>query len=423
MPLVAAALTFGSFGDILEASKIARRIIDVLHKGGGSPERQKLISTLKAICDQLSRLTVLPGDHFTTRLWDEVVLCRSLLDQFYAKINSYQGFLGRVRMIVLEETELASWRAQISERRAALRDLLGPTIILQLHDVGEQVGRVGSQVQYLGSRVENVEAQVQSVGNEVGTLGVLMNTFLSTEVSRMGSAIRQVGTDVQAVQQAIHKISPHCVVSDPFFYIRNPLGERIPIPLSHYRIFDDLDLVLRAYLCNRPDAGGIYVDRGDYSIVSTDGAVIPRLRLRGGLRAGIEFDMSIIKRKPMHRSPEKCPRCLHTNGDAVEGSWVNCSNVTCEVRYQVSGIEEISSPQISRQHLREPFRQEDRAESFRLVQIFYVSVICESFAPRLMRLRCLTLPHSSNRIWCAFAASADVSTVPDPSPSSSNSWM
>ncbi|KAJ7477527.1 hypothetical protein FB451DRAFT_1242670 [Mycena latifolia] len=342
-------------------------------------------------------------------------------------------------MIVLEETELASWRAQISERRAALRDLLGPKIIIQLHDVGEQVGRVGSQVHYLGSRVENVEAQVQSVGNEVGTLGVLMNTFLSTEVSRMGSAIRQVGTDVQAVQQAIHKISPHCVISDPFFYIRNPLGERIPIPLSHYRIFDDLDLVLRAYLCNRPDAGGIYVERGDYSIVSADGAVIPRLRLRGGLRAGIEFDMSIIKRKPMHRSPEKCPRCLHTNGDAVEGSWVNCSNVTCGVRYQVSGIEEISSPQISRQHLREPFRQEDRAESFRLVQIFYVSVsTLNGFTtstntstlpdpsayfkqtyvslPRQMRPRCLTRPHSPcNRIRCVFAASTDAATLPDPS--------
>ncbi|KAJ7127903.1 hypothetical protein C8R44DRAFT_733308 [Mycena epipterygia] len=310
----------GSFGDILEAARIARRIIDVLRKGEGSHERQKVISTLKALCDDMSRLSVLPEGYFTTRLRDEVASCHSLLGQFYAKINPYAGLLARVRMAALEEKELASWRVQISERRAALSSLLGPIISIQLHDVGEQLGRVGSQAQYLGSRVDSVEAQVQNVSNEVEALGVLINKFLSTEVARKGSAISQVGTDVM-VQQAIHKISPHDIL-DSVFFVLDPLGRPISIQLSHCDGFIDLDRILRAYLFNRPDAGSRYVERGDYSIVSTAGIIILRLQLRGELRAGIQFDMSIIKRK-YSASPRMCPHCGQINRDAVEGSWAN----------------------------------------------------------------------------------------------------
>ncbi|KAJ7832667.1 hypothetical protein B0H14DRAFT_1173216 [Mycena olivaceomarginata] len=201
----------------------------------------------------------------------------------------------------------------------------------------------------------------------------------------MESEIRGVAADVQTVQQAIHKILPRNI-SDPFFYVRNPLGERIPIPLSAYHIFDDLDRILRAY-CHRPETGSRYVERGDYSIVSPDGAIIPRLRLRREVKAGIEFDMSIIQRKRWRPAPEKCHHCGHTNADAAEGTWVNCLN--CEARYQVSRwIEEISSPQIFRQDGAEPFREDDQGESedgqeesedhkeesFPLVQIFYVSL-------------------------------------------------
>jgi hypothetical protein len=128
---VAVALTFGSFGDILEAARIAKRIVDVLRKGSGvSHRRQTLIATLEGMCEDMSRLTfVFNAGHFTDRLWAEVDLCRSLLDEFSAKINSYEaaglrGLLGSLWMVAVEEKELASWRAQILERRAALRDLL-----------------------------------------------------------------------------------------------------------------------------------------------------------------------------------------------------------------------------------------------------------------------------------------------------------
>jgi hypothetical protein len=102
MPLIAAALTFGSFGDILEAAKIAKRIMDVLRKGGGSRERQRLITTLQHIWEDMSWLTVLPEDRFTTRLCDEIALCRSLLDQFHAKIKAYESFVGRIWMVASE---------------------------------------------------------------------------------------------------------------------------------------------------------------------------------------------------------------------------------------------------------------------------------------------------------------------------------
>ncbi|KAJ7034901.1 hypothetical protein C8F04DRAFT_1100446 [Mycena alexandri] len=258
-------------------------------------------------------------------------------------------------MVALEERELASWRAQISERRDTLRDLLVPITILQLHDVGEHLGRVGSQVQCLGSQIDNVKAHIQ---NEVGTLGVLIETHLSAATSSMGSEIRGVATDIQTVQQAIHKILPRNI-SDPFFYVRSPLGQRIPIPLSAYHIFDDLHRIPRAY-CSRPDAGSRYIERGDYSIVSTDGAIIPRLMLRGELKAGIEFDMSIIQRTHSRPAAQECHHCGHTNADAIEATWINC--LKCGMKYQVSkGIENIYSPQTFRPRGAEPDREEGQA--------------------------------------------------------------
>jgi hypothetical protein len=282
---VAVALTFGSFGDILEAARIAKRIVDVLRKGSGvSHRRQTLIATLEGMCEDMSRLTlVFNAGHFTDRLWAEVDLCRSLLNEFSTKINSYEaaglrGLLRKTWMVAVEEKELASWRAQISERRAALRDLLCSSnrfvsnigdyfmitelpryYSIQLHEVGEHLGRVGSQVQYIESRVDGVEAQVQNVG-DLGTLGVfvtsffsmihlqsdvlshrVLSTFLSAQVSQRGSEIReavseirQVGTDVQRITA---KMSLHDI-RDPVFFVVDPVGRPIPIPLSHFTGFN-----------------------------------------------------------------------------------------------------------------------------------------------------------------------------------------
>ncbi|KAF7334071.1 hypothetical protein MVEN_02312700 [Mycena venus] len=348
MPLVvAAALTFGSFGDILDAVKIAKRTIDMLRKGVESHERHRLISTLNGLCEDMATLTVIEEGRFTIRLRAEIDLCRLLMEQFYAKIKSYEGPLRWIWGIASEEKELTAWRAQISERRAALYHVLGSLITMQLHDVGERLGGLGSQVQYIGSRVDIVQGQLQNVGN-IGTLGFLISTFLSAEVSSIRSEIRQIGSDVRQIP----KLSPHDI-SDPVFFVMDPLGKPITIQLSRCDSFNALDRILKAYLYGRAAAGSRYVERG------------------------IQFDMSIIKRTSFwHSTVQNCPHCGNTNTDAVEGSWINCTNLTCGARYQVAkseasvpAIEGVSSPKIIDRA--ELVWQEDEAESFRLVQIFY----------------------------------------------------
>ncbi|KAJ7877797.1 hypothetical protein B0H13DRAFT_2668264 [Mycena leptocephala] len=356
MPLVATALTFGSFGDILEAAKIAKRIVDVLRNGGSNLEarrRQKLISTLEGMCDDMAKLTlVFDEGSFTDRLWAEVALCRSLLAELYAKINSYasagfRGLLDRTWMVVVEPQELASWRAQISERRAALQDLLSSFNSIQLHELGERLGRVGSQVQFTGSRVDSVGAQVQNVGDQVarvgsqvqdigirldsveaqvqnvGTLGVFVASYLSTvRASEIRGTISEICGTSTALQPKMGPMSLHDV-SDPVFFVVDPLGRRITVQLSLCNNFHDLDRILKAYLFNHPDAGSEYVNRGDYNIISVEGQVIPRSNLRGEVGTWMQFDMSIIKRRKGQATQQSCPQCGRTSAEAVEGSWVN----------------------------------------------------------------------------------------------------
>ncbi|KAJ7257000.1 hypothetical protein C8J57DRAFT_554904 [Mycena rebaudengoi] len=388
---VAVALTFGSFGDILEAAKIAKRIVDLLRKGTASHGRQTLIATLEGMCDDMARMTLIfDAGHFTDRLWTEVHLCRSLLDGFSAKINSYEGagFLGILRkawMVAAEEKELASWRAQISERRTVLHHISLSQhgiqlreVGVQLHEVGEQLGRVGSQVQYVGSRVERVEAQVENVAN-VGALGVVISAHLSGQISQMGRDIREAVSDVRQLPSELQRMIGNMSldnIPEPVFFVMDPLGRSITIQLSFCHTFNDLDSILKGYLSKHAEAGGRYVNRGDYNIISTEGVVIPHANLHGKVKAGTHVEMSIIKRSTYRpKIRQTCPQCGQTSAKATEGSWVTCAERTCGARYQISSvvrtekatasaIEEISSPQI--------FEQENQAESFRLVQIFYV---------------------------------------------------
>jgi hypothetical protein len=62
--------------------------------------------------------------YFAERLSAELVLCRSLMERLYAKVNLSRGLIGRIWIALSEEKELASWRIDISERREALYLLL-----------------------------------------------------------------------------------------------------------------------------------------------------------------------------------------------------------------------------------------------------------------------------------------------------------
>jgi hypothetical protein len=132
MPIFAAALTYGSFGDILDTARLAKHIIDVLCNGGGSVQRQNLISALKGLCDDMASLATVFNDDLLSpqalalaaKLSAEVASCRSFVHQFSAKLATSSGVLWRILTVVSEERELAEWRIQISERRDVLHLLV-----------------------------------------------------------------------------------------------------------------------------------------------------------------------------------------------------------------------------------------------------------------------------------------------------------
>ncbi|KAJ7633240.1 hypothetical protein FB45DRAFT_523951 [Roridomyces roridus] len=375
--VVGVALTFGSFGDILEAARIAKRIIDTLRKTAGSSHRRhQLVAALEGLCEDMSKLTLVFGQgHFTDRLWAEVELCRSLLADFAAKIKSYEaaaagfgGFLRKSWMAAMEEKEITAWKAQISERRAVLRELLSSSNSIKLHEVGEQLGRVGSQVQYIGSRVNSVEAVISS--------------FLSAQVSQRGGEIRDAMAEIRqlgtAVQQLFAQMSLHDI-RDPVFCVVDPIGRSIPVPLAYLTTFEDLHRILQAYLFNSPEAGRSYIDRGDYSIVSADGDVIPYPKVCGRVSPSTQIHISIIKRTVRPRTPRQmCPECSRTSAEAKEDSWVECTERTCGARYQLSSVPWIlveaaaSEPDTPGfEEVAELQTHHEVTETFRMVQIVH----------------------------------------------------
>ncbi|KAJ7479334.1 hypothetical protein B0H11DRAFT_1274187 [Mycena galericulata] len=320
MPILAVSLTYGSFGDILDTAKLAKRIIDTLRNvpGGGSLERERTITAFRNLCNDMATLATVvntdlstpEGIHLAERLSAEVASCRSLMLELSNKITPTRTVLRRLWMVVWEETDLAEWRTRIAERRDALQPLLAALHSLHLHGATVRLAQISSQMQQATSRLESVEGQMQNVGTEVqrlGSLGLIFSKFLIDQASAAVTQIRQVGNDVEQMMQ---KMSLHDV-SDPVFCVMDPLGRAITIQLAHCDSFNDLDRILKAHLHGRPEAGSRYVERGDYSIVSADGAIVPPSRIAGKLRAGSKFDMSIQKkiRDRVKPSGSWCPHC------------------------------------------------------------------------------------------------------------------
>ncbi|KAJ7752990.1 hypothetical protein B0H16DRAFT_782946 [Mycena metata] len=365
---MACAFTYGSFGDIVETARIAKRIIDVLRSGRASYERQKVISALKGIHDDVATLsTFLDLDsssphvsYIAGRLAAELTACHSLMQRLFAKMNRDNSVMGRILMALSQETELISWRIEISERRDALHvllDLLSSSLSL---DIKSQVLQVGSEVHNVDAHVQNIAAEVRN-SRALTIWGIAASHLLVRHVS-------SVGSQVQQVHRLIQKISPRDIL-DPVFFLTDPLGRTITIQLSYCDGFNDLDRILKAHLHNRPQAGSRYVERGDYNVVSPSGVVIRPFDLAAKLRAGIQFDISIVKRRRDRPTPRKCPQCNHTNQGSRNNGWIHCSTVTCGQKYQITTTKarvakvETFSPQTFTQD------QDHRTEFFRLVQI------------------------------------------------------
>ncbi|KAF7333473.1 hypothetical protein MVEN_02363500 [Mycena venus] len=382
MPVVAAAFTYGSFGDILDTARLAKRIIDVLRNGGGSVQRQNLISMLKGLCDDMASLATAFNDDLSSpealalaaKLSAEVASCRLLVQQFSTKLATSRGVLRRILTVVSEERELAEWRTQVSERRDVLHSLVAALNSTQSREINQQLARIGS-------KVENIQTQVQNIGVDVRNVDLIISTYLSTEASRMGSHIHRLETEMnqRMGEQVMQRTSLHDV-SDPVFFVVDPLGRPITIQLVHCDTFNDLDRILKAHLHDRPDAGSRYIQRGDYNIVSQEGVIMSPLQFARKVRPGSRFDMSILKRIASKPAGQKCPNCDHTNPDSADGSWIDCLNPACGGRYQISlqatgtepEIEELYSPQIIAEQDNQQ-QAEEKPELFRLLRLVYMT--------------------------------------------------
>ncbi|KAJ7927671.1 hypothetical protein B0H13DRAFT_1027828 [Mycena leptocephala] len=347
MPLLAAALTYGSFGDIKETAKLTRRIIEILYDGGRpSSEGERIILVLKDLYKDVATVLILPGIDSSSahaqsavgELSAKLALCHSLLAKLYAKIRPSNSFLAKVWMVISEEKALASWRAEITEHRASLHTTLQSLNIAISNESREQLELVRSNVQYIRAEVERVGFQVHSLESQT----VVASNHLVSQVSNVENQLRQL----------IQKMSLHDV-SEPMFFVTDPLRRcTIPIPLFYCVDFNALHAILIAYLRNRPEAGARYVERGDYNIVSPEGVVVRRVQFAGIVKAGMRFDMSIVKRQKHQVRPnlEECPNCHQINPKVRCNEWIDCSNPECGQRYQISAKiarEEIYSQQLS----------------------------------------------------------------------------
>ncbi|KAJ6592778.1 hypothetical protein B0H19DRAFT_9616 [Mycena capillaripes] len=170
-------------------------------------------------------------------------------------------------------------------------------------------------------------------------------------------------------------MSPHGIF-DPVFFVMDPLGRAITIQRSHCEAFIDLDRIVKASLHGRRQAGSEYVERGDYNIVSANGAIIRPSALTGAVKAGSQFDMSIIKRRRNYIRPDyrqQCPHCEHRSHDtAIYDGWVCCSNAGCGQKFQIyDAAVNFESKKVDSAPHESSLSQNRRkiSEMFRLIQI------------------------------------------------------
>jgi hypothetical protein len=160
----------------------------------------------------------------------------------------------------------------------------------------------------------------------------------------LGVQVEQIGDRLlTAYQETVLKLPIARGVYDDVFGVIDPTGGYIPIALRACRVYSvsaciagnptsynfhqDLDRIIKAYLANRPDAGADYVQRGDYEIVSTEGNIILPVEFTRTVQAGMQVEMSIVKRVPRVRSYQtqstRYPHCRHTNANEplAESEW------------------------------------------------------------------------------------------------------
>ncbi|KAJ7671150.1 hypothetical protein B0H17DRAFT_1209101 [Mycena rosella] len=161
------ALAYGSFGDLLETAKLAVKVAKFLREGGKmSLERQALATELQTLNNDLILLTFIASgmrlDPSSTssgvaiRIRAEVQKCRITLIQFLDKITPCKGLLGTIRAALLEGSELARFKTEISKPLKAISMLMSILNLAASQEVGPQLNGVGLQVERLEDRFETL---------------------------------------------------------------------------------------------------------------------------------------------------------------------------------------------------------------------------------------------------------------------------
>ncbi|KAF8145263.1 hypothetical protein K438DRAFT_2099735 [Mycena galopus ATCC 62051] len=314
---------YGSVGDIVVSIQLVINIVYFLrHHGRPSTECAEKEKEVKSLGSDLNlakfTLQRTPASSLSffveQRLQNEVRRCHSMMARFYARTTDSDSLWQKVWWAASQEKQLGIFRAQVIERRTALGvvvNFINSGALLALQDRVEEA--VGGCCQQLASRDAQLLNIQECVENGVGALSQQLAVYQSQIMTAIGHI-------------------PHGVSADMFFVI-SPTGIPIPISFAFCTSYRALDKILKVYMCTRTEAGGHYVERGDYSLVSPEGDFIGPKQFIQILTIGMSLEISIIK---YHYGGvgNGCPQCGGTDAGAPPDpftQWITCAN--CSSKY------------------------------------------------------------------------------------------
>ncbi|KAJ7873529.1 hypothetical protein B0H14DRAFT_3860069 [Mycena olivaceomarginata] len=153
--------------------------------------------------------------------------------------------------------------------RILIDNFSGTQIIIRYMEVG---GQVNPGIDRIGEGLVNIRDGIAEVGGQIRSF--------------MNDLLRRLETQLMAVITHVSR-----GVSDDLFYVIDPVGGSIPVPLQYCRDYWTLDNILKAYLQCLPQAGGPCIERGDYSVVSEDGTFIVPVKFAQRVKAGIVLEL------------------------------------------------------------------------------------------------------------------------------------
>ncbi|KAJ7780209.1 hypothetical protein DFH07DRAFT_466552 [Mycena maculata] len=151
---------YGSFGDIIETIHLGAKIVELVRSGGRpSSEWGETKNEMQSLCNALTHLTTVETtaplpQSLSYRLGKEVAQCRSITSGFESKLTASRGFLQKVFWAVSEEKELAAFRRQLVQRRAALNGVVEEINLAVLSDVQARVDKVAEEMRIGNGHIE-----------------------------------------------------------------------------------------------------------------------------------------------------------------------------------------------------------------------------------------------------------------------------